>query len=103
MLGDEADPYSKVCVSSGAGVALSEETAKTEGRTALNGSYPEVEQWREHRKELLREAERTRIERQLRLARKRHESSLEDSRCGAWQVSVGRWVLRLEKVPVEER
>ena len=70
---------------------------------ALNGPYPDVEQWREHRKELLREAERRRLERQLRLARKRRESSDEESRRGAWQVSVGRWVLRLEKIPVEER
>ena len=90
-------------MSSGAGAAFSEETAKTEGRTALNGSYPEIEQWREHREELLREAERTRLERQLKLARKRRESSGEESRRGAWQVSVGRWVLRLEKVPIEER
>ena len=26
----------------------------------MNGSYPDIEQWREHREELLREAERTR-------------------------------------------
>ena len=88
---------------SGTRVALSEETAKTEGRTALNGPYPEFEQWREHRKELLQEAERTRLERRLRLTQKRRESSGEESRRGTWQVSVGRWVLRLEKTPVEER
>ena len=69
----------------------------------MNGSYPEIEQWRQHREELLREAERTRLERRLKLAQKRRESSGEDSRREAWQVSVGRWVLRLEKVPVEER
>ena len=69
----------------------------------MNGSYPEVEQWREHREELLREAERTRLEQQLRLARKQRETPGDESRRGPWQVSVGRWVLRLEKVPVEER
>ena len=90
-------------VSSGGWVALSEETAKTEGRTALNGPYPEVEQWREHREALLREAERPRIERQLNLARKRREASSEESQRCAWQVGVGRWVLPLEKVPVDER
>ncbi len=67
----------------------------------MNGSYPEIEQWRQHREELLREAERTRLERQLKLARKRREASSEESQRCAWQVSVGTWVLRLEKVPVE--
>ncbi len=59
--------------------------------------------WRERREELLREAKSSRLERRLRAARRERSLLPKYARCRAWRVSVGGWVLRLEKVPVEER
>ena len=65
------------------------------------GGYTEI--WRERREELLREAERACLERRLRAAHRERSSVPEHAGRRAWRVSVGGWVLRLEKVPVEER
>jgi hypothetical protein len=65
------------------------------------GGYNEI--WQERREELLREAERSRLERRLRAARRERSLLSKYARRRAWRVSVGGWVLRLEKVPVEER
>jgi hypothetical protein len=59
--------------------------------------------WRERREELLREAESARLERRLRAACRGRSSLPEHAGRRAWRVSVGGWVLRLEKVPAEER
>ena len=67
-------------------------------------SYIQMEfQARERQEELLRGAERARLESQLRAARRERSSVPEHTGCRAWRVSVGGWVLRLEKTPVEER
>ncbi len=51
----------------------------------------------ERREELLREAERQRLARELRAARRERRSVPERTQGTAWRVSVGGWVLRLEK------
>ncbi len=53
--------------------------------------------FRERQEELLREAERARLEGQLRAVRRERSSVPEHTGCRAWQVSVGGWVLNLEK------
>jgi hypothetical protein len=53
---------------------------------------PEV--WRQHREDLLKEAENARLAREIRRERK--------GASGEWRVNLGRWILQLRKIPEYE-
>ena len=53
---------------------------------------PEV--WRQHREDLLKEAENARLAREIR--RERKGASRE------WRVNLGRWILQLRRIPEYE-
>jgi hypothetical protein len=57
----------------------------------MHDQLTRLEVWRQHREELLREAENSRLAREAR--RKRREAGRE------WKINLGGWTLQLRRIP----
>ena len=93
-------------VATGITLRCSEKQAR-DGREGTGERWPEIDNWgdilggcRNHRTELLGEAQKLNLERQLRLARRQQEAILEDHTQSSWHVVLGRWIVRINKVSV---